>query len=105
MDKECRCGWRGGGGAGSADFSKVWLLLFSAVTLPVCCDCLPLPAFYQAATFNSDVSEWDVSSVTTLFASKCRMGGWIRNVDVVGGEGEVPGVLILARFGCCCSRQ
>jgi hypothetical protein len=78
----------GEGCVGSADFSKAvcchsrqWLFL-------LCCDCLPLPAFYQAAVFDSDLSEWDVSGVTNLQSSKCRMGGWIGNVHVVGGEGE-----------------
>ena len=33
-------------------------------------------AFYGASQFNGDVSLWDVSSVTTMYGSKC-VGCWL----------------------------
>ena len=35
-----------------------------------CIGCVDAPAFYQASSFNGDLSSWDVSSVTTLRESK-----------------------------------
>jgi surface protein len=55
--------------------ARLVVVVLASDSLPMCCDCLPLPAFFAAAAFNSDLSKWDVSSVTTFFGSKCRVGG------------------------------
>jgi surface protein len=78
----------GEGDSGVQILARLVVVVHGSDSHPMCCDCLPLPAFYQTTAFNSDLSEWDVSSVTTLYKSKCRVSGWIGNVHVVVGEGE-----------------
>jgi hypothetical protein len=67
--------WAVRGASGVQILTRLAVVVLGSDSSYFVCDYFPLPAFYRTTAFNSDLSEWDVSSMTTLYKSKWRVGG------------------------------